>query len=159
MADPYTLKRKPRAERDFPFFCPFNETGFPVRLRRLTNMELVGALEKGAEYESKYITGFGERGTDSYQEPRPLPAVDGEAIRITSGTCRMLAILEMAQAQDERYSFEELAAMSTSDAIAEEMMGAADWVQPEGRAEGNPQGSFGTESSTTASEGSTDTQS
>lgn len=154
MGDPYTLKRKPRAERDFPFFCPFNDRGFPVRLRRLTNMELVGALEKGAEYETKYITGFGERGRDDYQEPRPLPAVDGEPVRITSGTCRMLAIVEMAQTQEERYSFEELAAMSTSDAIAEEMMEAADWVQPEGRAEGNPQGSSGTESSTTASEGS-----
>ena len=157
MADPYTLKRKPRPERQFALYCPFNERGFPVTLRRLTNMELVGALERGAECEAKYLTGYGERGTDSYVEPRPLPAVDGEPIRITAGTCRLLAIVEMAQTQEERYSFEELAAMSTSDAIAQELMEAGDWVQPEGRAEGNPQGSSGTESSTTASEGSSPT--
>lgn len=153
-ADPYSLRSRPKPEKTFVFTDPENP-GFnaSVTLRRYGVMGSTAFEERAGEMYRKHVTGYGpltedgevDRESKAYAAPTPLPPVDGQPVVLTYGTCRVVAAVELAQVQDERYTFVELATMCVSEHIAAEMVSASAWVMPvepgkKEKDEGNPPG-------------------
>lgn len=150
--------------------CPLADVVYPIELRRIGSMEVMDAASLGAEYYAYYVTGSGpvkqdgprkgdlDEDSPMYCPPVPLPPVDGQAVQISEGTCRLLATIELAQVgpREDRYRFEELVAMSCSNSLAEQLMEASFWVMPEG-GQGNLPSSSGTASSSVQPESFTAT--
>jgi|CXWL01.1.fsa_nt_gi hypothetical protein len=135
------MKRPERPIQEFVLKCPNNPEIEPVMaLRRLGTMEIQAAYQQGTQYYFKHFTGVGpykdgklDVSSPNYVPPVPLPAVDGQGVILTLDTCQTLAVVEAAQTAvgDERYRFDELAAFATSDTMANYLLEAANWVQPD----------------------------
>lgn len=103
---------------------------FELTVRRHDAMSVVEAYAKGEEYALDYVTGRGEQGKAGYQPPITLPPVGGEALEVTPAACRVIAIVESAQAGPDKYDFSELAAMCSVPAIAAQVARLASELQP-----------------------------
>ncbi len=138
-ADPYSLRSKRKPEQDF-VFADSENPGFEARLR-LRRYGVMGATafeERAGENYRRHVTGSGpvdddgdiDRESKAFVPPTPLPPVGDQPVLLTYGTCRVVAAVELAQVQDERYTFVELASMCVSEEIAAQMIEASAWVMP-----------------------------
>lgn len=160
---PYYLKKRARPTVDVEFTDPVDnpDNCFALTLRRLTSLDVIAYLELAEQYVQKYVTGIGEEGKPGWVPPQNLPPCGSEPVTVTPATCRVIAAIEYAQAQPEedRYRFEELAAMCSVDAIAEQMLAAFVEIQKEAKdGPANPPTEPTCESSRSQEEGSSATQ-
>lgn len=138
---------------------PVNE--FRVVLRKMSRVDALAYLERAEEYIERYITGEGEPGKPGYVAPRNLPPTGGSTVTVTRPTCRVLACIEFAQIQpeEERYTFEELAAMAAVPKIAAQMFRAMHAIQDiEEEEDDSPLEGSGEATPASSSEGSEATQ-
>ena len=105
---------------------------FELRLRRHDAMSLLEAYSLAEEKAREYVTGTGEKGATGYSPPVLFPPVGGEPVFLTAETCRVVAIVQTAQAgpQEDRYTFEEVAALCTVPAIGAQVARLAFELQP-----------------------------
>lgn len=139
-ADVLTLKRPSRPVKPFVFTDPYNP-GFAAHmtLKRFGMLEATAIEERAAEMYAKHVTGSGPLGDDGmpdpssalYVGPEALPAIDGEPVVLRRGSCSVIAAVELAQTQEEAYTFAEIACMCACDAVAVQMQEAFAWVLPE----------------------------
>ena len=125
--------KRPKVEtKAFTFTDPANaDCSFTLDLRKLTAMEQVAAADAARDYAVKYVQGLGEKDTDGYTPPEPFPPIDGQPVYLSDSVCQVAAFAEYAQTahDDNRYTFEELVAFMTLNAIANALATAAVWVQ------------------------------
>lgn len=118
------LKRGPRVVISKEFVSQDGTVKIPVALRKLSQLEIVSALDIANEKFIEIVTGVGEPGDKGYQPPRPLPPINGEPVFLSLTSCQVAAIIWRAQTCEndrDRYSFEEMAQFMIDDAILEQM--------------------------------------
>lgn len=140
-ANVYALTVPGKQTRDFTFIDP-NTPGWEAKLT-LRKYGVMGASafeSRANEMHHKYTLGFGpykdgkpDPMNKLYQPPTPLTGSGGELLELSYSTCKILAAVELAQVQDEdeRYTFQELAAMTVSDSLAVQICECMEFVLPD----------------------------
>lgn len=162
MNNPYALRGRKRPTKSITLKCTENEAEFPIEVRRLSAIEMADVPVQAQNYAYKYLGLLPDGRYDTDAEVTPLPAVDGEPLDFTIGTASILVTVEKAQIGEKKWSFVDLLAMTVSDDIATQLVGLSMWCYPQLSGlddTTDPMASSGTDSSSTASAGSTDTQS
>jgi hypothetical protein len=126
------LTDPPRGEEGKPGYYAGNpDLKVPLTLRKLGGAEWIAATADAAKaYTAKYVTGKGDPDKPGYEPPVPIPPVDGQTVYLSETTCQVLAAVEYAQTcpNEDRYTFEELAAFATLDAVLGQLMAAFDRI-------------------------------
>lgn len=123
------------------------DVSFAITVKRLTATELSGAEYNANGYLFTYITGYPllpngkpDKDNPKYIPPIQLPVIDGQVVQPTEGALRVLARIEVAQRQQDRYSIEDLIGLSVHDEIWLTLQDLDDWLMPvvlKGVPEGN----------------------
>lgn len=110
----WNLRRPVLEERTVVLSDPENNPDFraELRVRRHDAMSQIQCLADAETYVAQFVGRDGERPLVT------LPPVGNEALTVTERAAHVICIVLNAQVQDERYTFEEFAAMCVSPVIS-----------------------------------------
>jgi hypothetical protein len=119
--------------------CEFRSTTNPDLVlsfpcRKLSRIQWLAVLDIANDRTARYVTGYGKPDEPGYEPPQNLPPVDELPVYLSSTSCQIATAFEYAQVkyeEEERYTFEELAAFMQDDAIFTQMSVKMAELQPE----------------------------